>query len=451
MAAARVGAHLRQAAASDDRAQHGDPRHERGPLVGAGDGAGQRPLADVGPVLDDVAATVDEAAERAAQRQRRVGDGLGRREAAQAGLQAHRPPLQRGAGGVGPQQAPGATDVTGGRRVRGGARRVAVGLEPRRRTPIASALVIMAGPAQVAAQQRPQQWMHAEGLLVASERVDEDVRARQLAQGRSGSLAAGHGIAQRAGQLVQHRGAHQELAVLLGQVLQEHVAQVVGDDPVLTPEAIDGRGAPAGAANRQGGQRQARGPALGRLHHPAQLGGVEQDARALQQLLAFDGRHGQVGGAHLAHARLEAQPADRQRRLARRGDGQDRSRRKLLGRDQHDLARPRRERFGVVEHDSDRSRRSRVRAPPDRLQQPDRGRVLGSERDPLARTRITVGPLPQERRLAVARRRHHEADARACLGGEPAGEVRTRHQPPDAQRCDGEVIGQRCEHEDDAT
>ena len=91
------------------------------------------------------------------------------------------------------------------------------------------------------------------------ERDDEQVLALEGLEQRLTVGASGQGVAETAGQLVQHGGLEQERADLVRLPLQHLLDEVVEDEPMASGEGLDEPGDVAGmGAGRQRGQLQPR-------------------------------------------------------------------------------------------------------------------------------------------------------------------------------------------------
>ena len=101
------------------------------------------------------------------------------------------------------------------------------------------------------------------------ERDDEQVLALEGLQHRLTVGATGQGVAEAAGQLVEHGGVEQERAYLVRLPVQHLLDEVVEDEPMASGERLDEPGdvAPVGGAGtgpgRQRGQLQPGRPPLG--------------------------------------------------------------------------------------------------------------------------------------------------------------------------------------------
>ena len=89
---------------------------------------------------------------------------------------------------------------------------------------------------EVGAQHVGEQVVVPVPLAVRVERDDEQVLPLQRLQRRPSARPAGHRVAQRPGQPVEHRGVEQEPAHALRQPVEHLVAEVVDDEPVVAGE-----------------------------------------------------------------------------------------------------------------------------------------------------------------------------------------------------------------------
>ena len=227
------------------------------------------------PVLDAVAVAVGEVHRRGGERERGVRRQLVGPEAPEPGLTSATRPFGDAAAGDRPQQPPGAVHVAGRDRV----------LERRRRSsPSCSCQVagpaVQRGdrlrlvPAQLGAQHLPEQRVMAVLGLGRVERDERDARAREVAQHRA--RAGGRRARRRtAGPDSRPRidVRRRKSASAAGRPRQDLVAQVVGDQPVVAGEVGRRAGcAIAAPAQRQRGEVQGGGPALGVAQQHGEVG-----------------------------------------------------------------------------------------------------------------------------------------------------------------------------------
>ena len=308
------------------------------------------------------------------------------------------------AGGDAPQQIGGAVDVAG----RDGVVDRAVGLAargvPRARPAVEVALDLGLAPAQLGAEHVREQAVVAVAVVGAVERDEHEVRAGEVAQRRARPRTAEHGVAQRAGELREHRGAGEEAQALARQAGEELVAQVVGDEPVVAGEPGDGAVAVGLLAERERGEVEAGGPPLGAVHEELDVGGPE--AEAAEDLGGLAARHLQLARADLEDAAVRAQAADGQRQLAPRRDGEQRARREVPDDRVEDVARAvRRQDVRVVEDEHERRAAARDRRPEagdGGVEAVCAGRAQGGERRRVrgARPRRARGRSRRRRRAA---------------------------------------------------
>ncbi|MDP9207529.1 MAG: hypothetical protein M3O65_03335 [Actinomycetota bacterium] len=167
------------------------------------------------------------------------------------------------------------------------------------------------------AEQLREQVLIAIPLAPIIQRNQEQIGAFQLLQQPRRPLRLQHGVAQRAGQALQDRGAQQEPpdgVRLAGQHLR---AQVVGDMAVVAMERGDEGAGVLPAAKRQTGQDQPRRPALGPLGQTLGVAGPQlQPHRPVQEGQGFFVGELQVGDPDLGQLSPGSHPGQRQRRVA---------------------------------------------------------------------------------------------------------------------------------------
>ena len=98
------------------------------------------------------------------------------------------------------------------------------------------------------------------------ERDEHEIGSGELAQRPARARPGEHGVAQRAGEVVEHRGPRQEAQAVSRKVGEQLVAQVVRHDPVVTGEAGQRPIAIRLVLQRQRREIEAGGPALRALH-----------------------------------------------------------------------------------------------------------------------------------------------------------------------------------------
>ncbi len=321
-------------------------------------------------------------------------------------------------------------------------------------------LLLGLGAPQLGAQHLAEERVEPEPLVAAVERGEEHVRARELAQLRRRAAALEDRVAEIAAQPVEDRGAAEEVELAAADRLEEFFPDVVDDEAVVAGEAVDRLAGLGRVAQRQPGQVEGRGPALGPPHQRLQLVGGDAQAERPQQLVAFPLGHHQVAGAELVDPAVGPQAADRQLGLGAGGEDQLGPRRQVGGERRHHL-----ERRGVldplevVEHEDERDLPP-LQRPPEagqhdvlevRLEVGERGADLGRDRlDRVERgddradqhrrvvvgvaedqgrvgTRIALGPLRDQHRLPVARRGVQQ-DHRRRGPFEPGQQARTLDQ-----------------------
>ena len=133
------------------------------------------------------------------------------------------------------------------------------------------------------------------------------------------SAAAGDGVAERAGEPLQHGGREEEVARGRRLTGQDLVGEVVDDEPVAARERSDEGGdlvAVGDAAQRQRGQLQPGDPALRPLVEHLRV--LDRDGEAHgrgEEGVGLAGGEPEVGGTQLDELAAGAQPRQRQRRV----------------------------------------------------------------------------------------------------------------------------------------
>ena len=248
---------------------------------------------------------------------------------------------------------------------------------------------------------------------------------------------------------------------------QELGLDVLADQPVITAERA--RGCPERAALPQVQRRQVQPgrPPLGPAMQLRHLTGAQRQARIAQQRRRLGAGQRQVSRADLQEPAFRAQPRHPQRRLGPPGQHQPGAVRHMIGQHrhrgpallgvqqvhviqhQHNRHGHRRERRPQPGHHRARHRTARggqhVEHPAaDRLDGIERRCDVGEQdlrvvvplvdRDPgEGRTRV-LGPLRQQRRLAVARRGDHRDDPARVPVRQPVKQRRTAYGPGPHQR-----------------
>ena len=157
-----------------------------------------------------------------------------------------------------------------------------------------------------------------------------------------------HGIANRPGQLVQHRCLHRE-GVEIGRQRAEYlVPYVFGDQVMLTAELDDDLGTVAQQRGREGEHRRPPLRPTDQRPHPFE---VWVDPCAGKERCRLGGGHGELLNANFAQQSMRAQPGERERRLAARGKRHHRPFRQLLeGRFHHIAKDARMEQIRIIQH-----------------------------------------------------------------------------------------------------
>jgi hypothetical protein len=300
------------------------------------------------------------------------------------------------------------------------------------------------------------------------ERDDEQVLALKGLEHRLAVGPARQGVAETAGQRVEHGGLQQERPDLVRLAVQDLLDEVVQDEPMASGEGLDEPGDVSRAGvgpSRQRGQLQPGRPPFGARRERGYEWGIELDLHHLvEERLRFVGGEPQVGRPHLHELATRTQARQRERRVRASGHRDCDLRRQVVQQEGHrlvdggavdDVVVVERHHRGTGEHveiidqaDQDAvgraglQRRERVDAGfgRDGL---DRRREVGQEHPqvgvgrvkrqpghPLLRT-LSRQPLRQQRGLAEPGRRgdQDQSGRFASVRAQPIGEAGPRHQP----------------------
>jgi hypothetical protein len=223
-------------------------------------------------------------------------------------------------GGGAPQQLADACHVAAVDRVHDRAVDVAGAGVPGARPPVQLGLELRLDAAELGLQHARQHRVVAVRRVRVVERDQQDVGPRHVAQHLARSAAFEDGIAERAGQAVEHRRAPQEGALVVLQRAEQLVPDVVRHQAIVAREARDRPVHVPLAAERQRRQIEPCRPALGALEQHEHVLGRELEAGKLEHRGRLAAAHREVALAQVDEPSLRAQAADRQRRLRARGE-----------------------------------------------------------------------------------------------------------------------------------
>ena len=320
---------------------------------------------------------------------------------------------------------------------------------------------------QLVAQQLAEQVVVAIPLALPVERHDEAVPVLQRLERVGGSRRLQHDVAETAAHAVEHGRVLEKLRLDRRQPRQQLEAEVLGHEPVASGEARGARRARPAGLHRQRREVQAGGPAFRLLGQLGELGRVQLDAGRFEQQLGLSLVQPEVRHADLLHQAMRPPAAERQRWILPARDRDLRAGGNVLDQRREHVETGRTgDGVQVVEHQHQRALERTKCAPDprdavrpgrsawtrqrlehlgrDRLDAVNRGRdvsqehhrvvVSAVERDPREGTRIGLGPLRKQRRLAVTGRGDHgrERQGRRAQTG--------RSRPP-SPRCPAGATG----------
>ena len=177
------------------------------------------------------------------------------------------------------------------------------------------------------------------------ERDHEQVLALEGLQHRLTVGTTGQGVAQAAGQLVEHRGVEKERPHVVRLPVQNLLDEVVEDESMASGEGLHELGdisGPAGGAGmgpgRQRGQLQPGRPPSVRASSAATSRGLQpQPHHLVEELLRFVGGEPEIRGPHLHELATRTQPRQRERRVGPSRHRQRDLRRQVVQQEGHRL------------------------------------------------------------------------------------------------------------------
>jgi hypothetical protein len=315
-----------------------------------------------------------------------------------------------------------------------------------RQVPTAGAAVetgdlVGVAPSQVLPQEVGEQPVVTEPAPVVVERKEEEVLALQALQHRLPAVVPGDRVAERAAQPVEDGGPEQEPPDIVGQRGEHLVAQIIRDEamPAADHGPVHGLRMPAEGKRNQLQSR--RPPFQSGMEGTDLLVGQSEPAQAIDKLAGFGRREGEIVAPHLHELGARPVAGQRQGRIGPPGQHQVKGGRQVVEQvsdrlmdgllvDQVVVVEDEDRLAGRAGGEVDERREDGVaigrrrpeeqaeRALPDlrsnRLPRRQQGAekavrpvVLFGDREPGDGVAAVVGPLSQQRRLAVAGRRRN--------------------------------------------
>ena len=148
---------------------------------------------------------------------------------------------------------------------------------------------------------------------------------------RGGATRPGHLVAQRRTEPLEDRGGEQEVVDLGGLARQHLGRQVVDDVALVAGERLDELVSVVSSPQREGRQVETGRPALGPLHEPGHVRGVEVEPLLLvEQVVRLGDGEPELGVGDLEQLAPGPQPGDGQRWLHPGGEHQLESGRRMV-------------------------------------------------------------------------------------------------------------------------
>ena len=150
---------------------------------------------------------------------------------------------------------------------------------------------------------------------------EEQVRAVELLQRRSPVGAQGDGVAQPAGEAVEHRGLQEERSDRFGLAVEHLLDEVVDDEAVVAGEVLDEPVDVVAALQRQRRELERSDPALGSGTERVDVtGGEVQTHRVVEVRRCLVVRESQVRGANLRQLPAGPETPQWERRVGSAGE-----------------------------------------------------------------------------------------------------------------------------------
>jgi len=289
---------------------------------------------------------------------------------------------------------------------------------------------------QVCAQDVGEQVVVAVPAPLVVEGHHEQVLPFQRLDHRPAARCPGDGVAQGRSEPVQDGGGEQEVADLVGLVVEDLLDEVVHDVAVVAGEPRDERRRVLAAPQRDGRQLQRGDPALGAGSQGGDVGRVQVEPGRVTEVM---GRllvgEPQVGRADLRQLAARPQPGQRQRRVGAGADDQAHLGRQSLEQERHARLDLRALGEVVVVEQQVHVVGQHAELVED-VGQDGLDRLVGAEEGEAGCTGTGCGALqsgehvgPERRRLAVGLVERHPGEppvraVRRALPGQPGGEQR---------------------------
>ena len=161
------------------------------------------------------------------------------------------------------------------------------------------------GTVQLCEQELSEQSVVAIPLAPAIERDQEQVRGLEITKLRVRIRRLQESVAEWARELVEHRGAPQELLGALRELFQRHAVEVVGNVAIVAGHRVHVRGA---LLRDQRGEVEPDRPPLGALDHRGRQLGGEVHLRLREDVLCGRRVEGQVARSELERVTRGAKP-----------------------------------------------------------------------------------------------------------------------------------------------
>ena len=212
--------------------------------------------------------------------------------------------------------------VTAGERVPERRHRLVRRPVPARAEALQEAEVVRARAAQLRAEELQQEPVIAVPDLGPDVAGNEEVRRRELGQHPAAVPPAGQRVGQLGADRVRHRRPEQELAQAVGLPVENLVQQVVGNRPIVAGETAQKAGAIRLRGERERGETNPCGPALGAITQRLDVALGEIGRERLQRLAALVQGERELGGPDLDQVVRQAQALQAQARVRPRREHQ---------------------------------------------------------------------------------------------------------------------------------